>query len=99
VQGTLSLSLFLKRDTMWTGVMSELILDKLRPDDLSDKIAPTVGAILKITGKSINTMFNGLSLLKLPPEIQASIRAGNLPVSHGYLFAANIDCPDLRNNL
>jgi len=45
------------------------------------------------------TMYDGLSLLKNPPEIQAAIRAGNLPVSQGYLFAANLDCPDLRNSL
>ena len=35
-----------------------------------------------------------ISLLKLSPEIQAAIQAGNLPVSQGYLFAANLDCPD-----
>ena len=40
-------------------------------------------------------MFNTISLLKLPDEIQAEIRAGNLPVSQGYLLAANLDCPDL----
>ena len=32
--------------------------------------------------------------MKLPPEIQAEIRVGNLPVSQGYLFAANLECPD-----
>jgi hypothetical protein len=36
-----------------------------------------------------------ISLLKLSPEIQESIRQGNLPVSQGYLFAANLECPDL----
>ncbi|MCX5816738.1 MAG: ParB/RepB/Spo0J family partition protein [Proteobacteria bacterium] len=75
------------------GVMNDLVSYKRRPEDLSDKIAPTVGAIVEITGKSINTLFNGLSLLKLPDEIQAAIRQGNLPVSQGYLFAANLDCP------
>jgi hypothetical protein len=40
-------------------------------------------------------MYNGLSLLKLSDEIQTAIRQGNLPVSQGYLFAANLDCPDL----
>ena len=66
----------------------------LLPDVLSDDLVPTVGTILEITGKSIKTLFNGLSLLKLPPEIQAAIRAGTLPVSQGYLFVANLDCPD-----
>ncbi|MCX5815777.1 MAG: ParB/RepB/Spo0J family partition protein [Proteobacteria bacterium] len=76
------------------GVMNDLVSYKRRPEDLSDKIAPTVGAIVEITGKSINTLFNGLSLLKLPDEIQAAIRQGNLSVSQGYLFAANLECPD-----
>ena len=76
------------------GVMNDLVSYKRRPEDLSDKIAPTFGAIVEITGKSINTLFNGLSLLKLSTEIQAEIRVGNLPVSQGYLFAANLDCPD-----
>jgi hypothetical protein len=68
-----------------------------RPDGVSDAIAATVAAILQISGKSTKTLFNGLSLLKLPPEIQAAIRSGNLPVSQGYLFAANIECPDRMN--
>ena len=76
------------------GVMSELINYKLRPDDPSNQFTPTVGVIIEITGKSITTLYNGLSLLNLPDEIQAAIRAGNLPVSQGYLFAANLECPD-----
>jgi len=81
------------------GAMSELIRYKLKPDDLSDELVPTVGTNSEITGKSITTLYNGLSLLKLFPEIQAAIRAGALPVSQGYLFAANLDCPDLRNSV
>ena len=77
------------------GVMSELVSYKLKPDDLSDELVPTVGTILEITGKSISTLFNGLSLLKLFDEIQSAIRSGTLQVSQGYLFAANLDCPDL----
>ena len=76
------------------GVMNDLVTYKRRPEDLSDKIAPTVGAILEITGKSINTLFNGISLLKLSSEIQTAVSDGTLPVSQGYLFAANLDCPD-----
>jgi hypothetical protein len=77
------------------GVMSELIRYKLKPDDLSDELVPTVGTILEITGKSITTLFNMISLLKLSEEIRAAIQQGNLPVSQGYLFAANLECPDL----
>ncbi len=79
------------------GVMSELIKYKLKPDDLSNQFTPTVGVITEITGKSITTLYNGLSLLNLSPEIQGAIQAGNLPVSQGYLFAVNLECPDLKN--
>ncbi len=76
------------------GVMSDLTSYNRRPEDLPEEIAITVIAISEIIGKSIMTMFRTISLLKLPDEIQAAIRAGTLPVSQGYLFAANLDCPD-----
>jgi len=59
-------------------------------------IAATVAAILEITGKSIRTLFNMISLLKLSDEIQAAIRDGKLPVSQGYIFASHLDYPDLK---
>jgi hypothetical protein len=62
------------------GVMSELMYYDRRPEDVSKEFAATVAATLEISGKSIKTLFNGISLLKLSPEIQAEIRAGNLPV-------------------
>ncbi|MCX5814668.1 MAG: ParB/RepB/Spo0J family partition protein [Proteobacteria bacterium] len=76
------------------GVMSELVSYDRRPEDLSKEIADTVSAIAKISAKSTRTLLRTLSLLKLSPEIQVAIRAGNLPVSQGYIFAANLDCPD-----
>ncbi|MCX5808094.1 MAG: ParB/RepB/Spo0J family partition protein [Proteobacteria bacterium] len=77
------------------GVMNDLIKYDRRPDDLTQEIVETVSTISEIAGKTVRTLFNGLSLLKLSDEIQAAIRAENLPVSQGYLFAANLDCPDL----
>ena len=76
------------------GAMSELVVYLRRPEDLLQEIRATVAQIFEISGKSIRTLFNVLSLLKLSPEIQAEIRSGNLPVSQGYLFAANLECPD-----
>ena len=55
------------------GVMNDLVSYKRRPEDLSDQIAPTFGAIIEITGKSITTLYDGLSLLKLSPEVKAAI--------------------------
>ncbi|MCX5817534.1 MAG: ParB/RepB/Spo0J family partition protein, partial [Proteobacteria bacterium] len=76
------------------GVMSDLVGYTRRPESLPDEIANTVLAISEIVGKSIMTLHRTIALLKLSPEIQAEIRSGNLPVSQGYLFAANLDCPD-----
>ena len=76
------------------GVMSELVNYNRSPDYVSEGFSATVAETLGISGKSTKTLFNGLSLLKLPDEIKAAIRAGTLPVSQGYLFAANLDCPD-----
>ncbi len=79
------------------GVMSELVKYKLRPEDLPDEIRPTVGLILEVTGKSINTTYNTLSLLLNPAGIQSAIQGGAIPLSQGYLFAANLDCPDIES--
>jgi ParB family transcriptional regulator, chromosome partitioning protein len=80
-----------------SGVMSELVNVMRTPDYASEGFSATVAETLEIVGKSIKTLFNTISLLKLSPEIQAAISAGNLPVSQGYIFAANLDCPDLKN--
>ena len=77
------------------GVMSDLVSYNRRPEDLPEEIALNVRAIIEIAGKSIQTLHRTISLLKLSPEIQAEVRVGNLPVSQGYLFASNLDCPDL----
>ncbi|MCX5817333.1 MAG: ParB/RepB/Spo0J family partition protein [Proteobacteria bacterium] len=37
--------------------MSDLVSYKRRPEDLSDQVAPTVGAMVEITGKSMSTLF------------------------------------------
>ncbi|MCX5815907.1 MAG: ParB/RepB/Spo0J family partition protein [Proteobacteria bacterium] len=76
------------------GVMSDLVKYEMRPESLIKEIVDTLSTTAEISGKSTRTMLRTISLLKLPPEIQAEIRSGNLPVSQGYLFASNLDCPD-----
>ena len=76
------------------GVMSALVNYDRSPDYLSGEVSETISETTQIAGKTARTLFNGLSLLKLPDEIQAAIWAGTLPVSQGYLFAANLECPD-----
>ena len=80
------------------GVMNEIMNYNLKPENVSEAVTETFSVIAKISGKSTRTLLNGLSLLKTPDEIQTAIRQGNLPVSQGYLFAANLDCPD-RNKI
>ncbi len=79
------------------GVMSELVKAMRAPDYASEDFLFTVNKTSEISAKSYPTLFRTISLLKLSPEIQAEIQAGNLPVSQGYLFAANLECPDLKN--
>jgi len=76
------------------GVMSDLVSYEMRPGDISKEIADTVSAIAEISGKSIRTLLRTISLLKLVPKIQDTIAAGKLPVSQGYIFAANLGSPD-----
>jgi hypothetical protein len=80
------------------GVMSELLVYDRRPEDQFIEVRETVSRIVEIVGKTTRTMYNGISLLKNSDEIQTAIREGNLPVSQGYLFAANLECPDLRGS-
>jgi hypothetical protein len=81
------------------GIMNDLTSYNRRPDDVSKAIVDTLSTIAEISGKSTRTPFNGISILKLPDEIQAEIRSGNLPVSQGYLFAVNLEYTDLRNSV
>ena len=76
------------------GVMSDLIKYNRKPDTLSEVMVSTLDTIMKISGKAYTSMFRAISLLKLPDQIQAAIREEKLPVSQGYLFAANLECPD-----
>lgn len=76
-------------------VTSVLVSIMRAPDRTPEDFAFNVNAIAEISGKSYPTLFRMISLLKNPPEIQTAIREGNLPVSQGYLFAANLDCPDI----
>jgi ParB family chromosome partitioning protein len=76
------------------GVFSELVVYERRQEDLPQEIRVTVTQISEIVGKSIKTIFNAISLLKLIPKIQDAISIGKLPFSQGYLFAANLGSPD-----
>jgi ParB family chromosome partitioning protein len=78
------------------GAMGVLVSCTRRPEDLPEDVAKTVLATAEIVGKSIMTLYNGLSLLKLSDEMQTAIREGKLSVSQGYIFSSHLDYPDLK---
>jgi len=75
-------------------VMSDLVKYNRKPDLLSKETVETVSTVAKISAKTTRTVLNTISLLKLVPKIQEAIIAEKLPVSQGYLFAANLANPD-----
>jgi ParB family transcriptional regulator, chromosome partitioning protein len=77
------------------GVMSALVWYDRKQDDLPQDVVDTLSTTAVISGKSTRTLSRTLSLLKLPDPIQAALSDESLPVSQGYLFAANLDCPDV----
>jgi ParB family transcriptional regulator, chromosome partitioning protein len=77
------------------AAMALLVNFNRSPAQLSEAVSTTVVEISQIAGKSITTLFNTLSLLRLNSTIQDAVKQGTLLVSQGYLFAANLDCPDL----
>ncbi|MCX5810192.1 MAG: hypothetical protein NTX36_12625 [Proteobacteria bacterium] len=65
------------------SLMNELVNYALKPDSVLKEVTDTVSVIAEISGKSTRTPLRTILLLKNSPEIQAGIRAGNLPVSQG----------------
>jgi ParB family transcriptional regulator, chromosome partitioning protein len=72
--------------------LDNLSLDPLRVDTESSQAAT---AIRETAGKSLTTIRRVISLLKLSQEIQDAVRYGKIPVTHAYLFAAELDNPGL----
>jgi ParB family chromosome partitioning protein len=93
--GIVSFILSRHSDMETDGIINELI--SLRRDEarVADEFALTVSAISKITGVSTATMQNLLSLLRLPQEIRDAVKTGAVPVSQGYILAANVENPGL----
>ncbi len=77
------------------GVLNDLVSYNRGSQYCSEGFSTTVVEIARIAGKSITSLHRSLSLLKLPDAVRIAVYEGTLPVSQGYLFAANLDCPDL----
>jgi hypothetical protein len=73
------------------GVISDLVSYNRSPKYVSESFSSTVEEKLKIVRKSITTLFNVISLLKLVPKIQDVIFSGKLPVSQGYSLPLTLE--------
>ena len=63
-----------------------LVLYQRDPKRVVPEIVATVDTIVNISGKSASSLRNGVTLLRLPGEVQASLRAGEIPPSQGYIL-------------
>ena len=80
--------------TAGTGIddlINVIILRMVDPSRVDQKDVSTVDTVAKISGKSLGSIRNILTLLKLPEEMKSAVRDGRIPVSQGYIFAANLD--------
>jgi len=77
------------------GIINAMILLEREPGRVKKEVVDTVSTIVKISGKSLRSLERICSLLKLPEEIQNALREGAIGVSQGYIFAANLDHPNL----
>jgi ParB family chromosome partitioning protein len=77
------------------GIINNLILYGREDQRLPDEIVETVSTISKITGATSRSIQNILLLLRLPQEISDAIKTGAVPVSQGYILAANLENPGL----
>ena len=61
-------------------------------DGSSSKLdTETISVIETISGKTMRSVANLLSLLTLPEDLQQAIKSGKVATSHGYIMAANLD--------
>jgi ParB family transcriptional regulator, chromosome partitioning protein len=77
------------------AVFSTLVTCDRDPARVENEFAETVSAISKYVGMTTRTIENLLSLLTLPQEICDAVKTGAVPVSQGYILAANVENPGL----
>jgi hypothetical protein len=77
------------------GVINNLILYDRADQRLPDEVVATVATISRIAGMKTRTLQNVISLLRLPQEIRDAVKTGAVPVSQGYILAANLENPGL----
>lgn len=83
------------KDAEFDQILNNIISYGIDPTKVENAFASTLDAVVKHAGKSIVSIRNILTLLKLPKEIQEAVRKGLIGVSQGYIFAANLENPGL----
>ena len=83
----------IRKDIVLDEMISHLITYNRAPEKVPGEFSPIIGEIVKYSGKSCNSIINGITLLQLPPEIQEGLKQGVVSLTIGYIFAANMDCP------
>ena len=78
-------------------VFSTLVTYDRDPERVENEFAATVAAIMNYVGMKTRSIENILSLLRLPTEIGDAVKTGAVPVSQGYILAANLDNPGLMS--
>ena len=76
-------------------VFSTLVTYDRDPERVENEFAATVAAIMNYAGMKTRTIENILLLLRLPNEISDAVKTGAIPVSQGYILAANLNNPGL----
>jgi len=77
------------------GLLNLFVLYKVDVKRVKSEYVSTLDTLVKVSGKSATSINRMLSLLKLPPEVQSSLRGGDLTLTQGYAFAAHLDNPAL----
>jgi ParB family chromosome partitioning protein len=74
---------------------NQLVSSQRDGNRVSEAFATTVVALEKISGKSVSTIRNLVSILRLPEEIQDAVRRRRLGLANAYVLAENHTHPRL----
>jgi hypothetical protein len=77
------------------GVINTIITFARDQNRVENEFAATVAVNRQSNRISYTSVRNMLSLLKIPEEIQAAFKTGQIGVSQGYIFADNLSSPAL----
>jgi hypothetical protein len=80
-------------------MMNLLVLYKVDPQRVKEADVSTLDTLTNVSGKSATSLKRMLSLLRLPDQMQETVKKGAIPVSLGYILAANLNNPGVQEVL